>query len=81
MPSPELPPDFSYTQGVTELKRITDVLQQPEVTLEQALEYLTRAAQLLAQCQTYLDGAEMKVQQLLQMPDGALETRPWNHPY
>lgn len=81
MHTPDLPPDFSYTQSVSELKRITDTLQQPEVTLEQALEHLARAAALLAQCQAYLDGAELKVQQLLQMPDGTLETRPWSNPY
>lgn len=65
---------LSFEAALSELERIVEQLEAGDLPLEEALALFERGQALAARCGGLLDGAELKVQALVQRADGpALE--------
>jgi exodeoxyribonuclease VII small subunit len=65
---------LSFEAALAELERIVEQLEAGQLPLEAALALFERGQALAARCGSLLDGAELKVQALVQRADGpALE--------
>lgn len=59
-------PELSYEAARDELAEVVRQLEQGGATLEQSLALWERAEQLAAVCQTWLDGAQARLEAALQ---------------
>ncbi|MDX1909457.1 MAG: exodeoxyribonuclease VII small subunit [Bacteroidia bacterium] len=62
-------PPFSLEDQLTEIRRIIDTMQKGVSDFDRQVALFQRGNELIAGCRTYLDTAEMQVQQLI---DGKL---------
>lgn len=70
---PESP---TFEQAYAELEQTVSALQQGQLSLDETLRLYERGSFLARCCLQKLDGAELKVSQLLARADGSLSTRP-----
>jgi len=68
-------PDFE--KSLKELESIVDRMEQGEITLEESLQLFERGITLTRNCQSALQQAEQKVQQLIEK-NGEEELVPFN---
>ncbi|WP_404368525.1 exodeoxyribonuclease VII small subunit [Marinobacter sp.] len=68
-----------FEKSLNELETLVRDLEQGELSLEQSLSAFERGVRLTRECQQALRTAEQRVEQLVQLDDGSLETRPF-HP-
>lgn len=62
--------DLSFEQAYAELEAIVKQLESGELSLEQSVTLFEHGRKLSAYCQTLLDGAELRINQLAD--DGTL---------
>ena len=67
-----------FEKSLDELELLVRNLEQGELSLEQSLGAFERGVKLTRECQQALKSAEQRVEQLVQNPDGSLETRPFS---
>lgn len=68
----------SFETLYQELEEAVRRLEAGEMSLEESLTLFERAAQLAEQCNTLLDQAELRVQRLVERPDGGLDVAPFD---
>ncbi len=59
-----------------ELEEAIRHLEAGDLSLEESLALFARATALAEQCNSLLDGAELRVRQLTEQPDGGQQTEP-----
>jgi exodeoxyribonuclease VII small subunit len=57
--------NLSFEEAFTELEAVVQQLEMGDLTLDQAMALFERGMALAAQCNTRLDAAELRVQQLV----------------
>ena len=67
---------LSFEQALKELEGIVAQLERGDVDLEASISIYERGAALKAHCEARLKSAELKVQQIVQGPDGSVSTEP-----
>jgi exodeoxyribonuclease VII small subunit len=67
---------FSYEEAFTKLELTVTALQDGRLPLERTLEYYEEGMQLAQHCQTLLQKAELRVQQLRVTGTGDLSVEP-----
>lgn len=60
----------SFEQALAELETIVKSMDNGELSLESSLQAFEKGVGLIRQCQTQLQQAELKVQQLLETDNG-----------
>jgi len=65
-----------FEEALQKLEGIVDAMESGQLTLEQLLARFEEGARLARVCQTRLEAAEVRVQQLEQTLGGDLVTRP-----
>ena len=68
--------DMSFEDALAELETIVKQLEQGDVELEQSIAIYERGAELKKHCETRLNSAELKVEQIVQGADGSAKTEP-----
>ncbi len=61
---------MSFEQALRELETIVRQLEGGEVELEKSIEIYERGAKLKSHCEARLKAAELKIEQIVQGPDG-----------
>lgn len=69
-------PVIPFEEALQKLESIVEAMESGQLTLEQLLARFEEGARLARVCQTRLDAAEVRVQQLEQTLGGDLVTRP-----
>jgi exodeoxyribonuclease VII small subunit len=64
----------TFKEAIEELEKITDSLESGELELEQSLALFERGVALIKYCQDKLDGAQAKVEVLVDSLTGEIET-------
>ncbi|MEE9380634.1 MAG: exodeoxyribonuclease VII small subunit [Hyphomonadaceae bacterium] len=67
---------MSFEDALAELEAIVAQLERGEVELEKSIAIYERGAELKKHCETKLKSAELKVEQIVQGPDGKPTTEP-----
>ena len=57
--------DLSFEQAFAELEEVIQQLEEGDLTLDEAMALFERGVALASQCNTQLDAAELRVQQLV----------------
>ncbi|MFO1371704.1 MAG: exodeoxyribonuclease VII small subunit [Candidatus Competibacteraceae bacterium] len=70
-------PLIPFETALAELESLVEQLEQGELALEDALQRFERGVVLIRTCQTALQSAEQKVEQLLER-NGQLATAPFS---
>lgn len=68
--------DMSFEEALAELETIVRQLEKGDVELEQSITIYERGAELKKHCESRLKAAELKVDQIVQGPDGEAKTEP-----
>lgn len=68
---------ISFEELYHELEETVRRLEAGDLTLDESLALFERGTLLAEQCNSLLDGAELRVRQLTTRPDGTLEARPF----
>lgn len=68
--------EMSFEEALSELETIVRKLEQGDVELEESIAIYERGAALKAHCEARLKSAELKVEQIVQGQDGAVQTEP-----
>ncbi|MEL7042642.1 MAG: exodeoxyribonuclease VII small subunit [Pseudomonadota bacterium] len=68
--------EMTFEEALSELETIVRQLEQGDVELEQSIAIYERGAALKKHCETRLKAAELKVEQIVQSPDGTPDTEP-----
>ncbi len=69
---------LSFEKLYQELEEAVRRLETGEMSLEDSLALFERASQLAEQCNALLDQAELRVQRLVDRPDGGLDVAPFD---
>ncbi|MBY4675535.1 exodeoxyribonuclease VII small subunit [Marinobacterium arenosum] len=75
MPRKKKTPDFE--QSLSQLETLVEQMEQGELSLEEALQAFEEGVKLTRECQSILDQAEQKVQQLISNSQGELQSVPF----
>ncbi|MDX1755782.1 MAG: exodeoxyribonuclease VII small subunit [Marinobacter sp.] len=67
-----------FEKALNELESLVKDLEQGELSLEQSLGAFERGVKLTRDCQQALKSAEQRIEQLVQLEDGSLESKPFN---
>ena len=67
----------SFEQAYAELEETVRRLEAGDLLLEEAITLFERGMALVRLCNARLDGAELRVRQLLQAPNGSYELAPF----
>jgi exodeoxyribonuclease VII small subunit len=70
---------IDFEKSLSELEQLVEKMEQGELTLEQALKQFERGIELARTCQTALQQAEQKVEQLLEK-NGQTDIVPFDKP-
>jgi exodeoxyribonuclease VII small subunit len=62
--------DLSFEAAFAELEEVVRRLEEGNLPLDEAMAFFERGTALAAHCNTRLDAAELRVQQLVPAPDG-----------
>lgn len=65
---------FSFEQAMGELEKIVQRLESGQEPLEQAIALYERGVALRTHCEGKLSQAQMKVEKIMQQPDGSVKT-------
>lgn len=65
-------PEMPYEEAYAALQAIAAELERPDLPMEDSLTLYARGMRLAAHCQTLLESAELRVQQIEAQADGAL---------
>jgi exodeoxyribonuclease VII small subunit len=68
--------NLSFEDALKELESIVRKLESGESALENAIEDYTRGTALKSHCEQKLQDARLKVEKIVQQPDGRLATEP-----
>lgn len=68
---------LSFEDALKQLESIAEQIEQGRIGLEESIAQYEQGMALVKQCQDILAKAELRIQQLQQKPDGALETAPF----
>lgn len=68
--------ELTFDEALAELQRTIAALEAGGQPLEHTLAMHERGAALLERCETLLRGAELRMQQLVARPGGAVEAEP-----
>jgi exodeoxyribonuclease VII small subunit len=63
----------TFKEAIEELEKITDSLESGELELEKSLALFERGVELIKYCQDKLDGAQAKVELLVDSLEGEVE--------
>jgi exodeoxyribonuclease VII small subunit len=63
----------TFKEAIEELEKITDSLESGELELERSLALFERGVELIKFCQDKLDGAQAKVELLVDSLEGEIE--------
>jgi exodeoxyribonuclease VII small subunit len=63
----------TFKEAIEELEKITDSLESGEIELEKSLALFERGVELIKYCQDKLDGAQAKVELLVDSLSGEIE--------
>lgn len=74
------PAELSFEQAFQELETVVQQLENTQLPLDDALALFERGQHLAARCQTLLDQAELKIQQLMTQPGGGVALQPFGTP-
>jgi exodeoxyribonuclease VII small subunit len=66
----------TFKEAIMELEKITDSLESGELELEESLALFERGVGLIKFCQDKLDGAQSKVELLVDSLEGEIEAVP-----
>ena len=66
--------EMSFEAALKELEEIVRKLEAGQGELEASITDYTRGTALRAHCQKKLENAKLKVEKIIQQPDGALST-------
>lgn len=69
--------EMSFEQAFAQLEEIVRKLESGSLSLDESLELYERGQALATYCNTQLDKAELKIQQLTSGPDGATSLEPF----
>ena len=76
---PALPPDeLPFEAALAELDETVRLLEAGELPLDKSLALFERGQLLSARCQSLLQAAELKVQQLAPKPGGGFNLEPFD---
>jgi len=64
----------TFKEAIEELEKITNSLESGELELEQSLSLFERGVELIKYCQEKLDGAQAKVELLVDSMEGEIES-------
>jgi exodeoxyribonuclease VII small subunit len=70
----------TFKEAIEELEKITDSLEGGELELEQSLALFERGVTLIKYCQGKLDGAQSKVELLVDSLEGEIESVALDEP-
>ncbi len=77
-PSPGSDEDLlDYEAALARLDEVLRALEDGKVALEEAIALYERGVKLVRRCSTLLAGAERRITELSQSPDGELVERPF----
>jgi exodeoxyribonuclease VII small subunit len=65
--------NINFEKSLGELEKLVEEMEQGELSLEESLKRFERGIALTADCQTALQQAELKVQQLIEQNGKLLE--------
>ncbi len=71
------PSPGAFEELYSELEETVRKLEGGDLSLSDALSLFERSTTLAQQCNALLDRAELRVRQLIQGPDGSLDTQPF----
>jgi exodeoxyribonuclease VII small subunit len=66
----------TFKEAIEELEKITASLESGELELEDSLKLFERGVELIKFCQDKLDGAQAKVEMLVESLEGDIESVP-----
>ncbi|MDX1458586.1 MAG: exodeoxyribonuclease VII small subunit [Marinobacter sp.] len=66
-----------FEKALNELENLVKDLEQGELSLEQSLSAFERGVKLTRDCQQALKSAEQRIEQLVQLEDGSLQSSPF----
>ena len=69
---------LSYEQAMAELEDIVDQLESGALSLDETMSLHQRGRGLAERCQSLLDAADLKVQQLVEKVDGQQDIVPFS---
>jgi len=69
-------PEIPFEEALQKLESIVEAMESGDLTLEQLLSRFEEGTRLARACQTRLEAAEVRVQQLERSLSGDLATRP-----
>ena len=73
----EIPPEIqklSFEEGLSELEKIINQLEDGKVTLEESIDIYTRGSQLRVHCESKLNSAKEKIEKIIPLEDGSLDS-------
>jgi len=65
-----------FEQALEELEALVERMETGELSLDESLAAFERGIRLTRRCQQALEGAEQRVQQLIEEADGSLDAHP-----
>jgi exodeoxyribonuclease VII small subunit len=71
---------LSFEEAYTELELIVSQLESEELPVDRAVELYEKGMRLMRHCTGCLDGAELRIKQLLPTPDGDFQIAPMAYP-
>jgi exodeoxyribonuclease VII small subunit len=75
---PPIPDDMPFEAALKELEAIVRKLEGGNADLESSIADYVRGTELKAFCQQKLEAARLKVESILQSPDGQLAAKPFD---
>lgn len=73
-------PDIPFEIALEELGRIVQSLERGQTTLDESLACFERGIELLRHCRGKLDGAEMRIRELVDIDENGRATlKPFDH--
>lgn len=70
---------LSFEEALKKLEGIVDDLEGGDVSLADSIATFERGSALKKHCEKTLRNAEMKVEEIVQRPDGSVETKPLDY--
>jgi len=71
---------LTFEEALQQLETIAERIEQGKIGLEESIDQYERGMALVKQCRDILAKAELKIEQLQQRADGAVETAPFAPP-
>lgn len=78
-PETELKTEVNFEQSLKELEVLVEKMRKGDLPLDESLKMFERGVSLVRVCQTQLDQADKKVEQLMLRADGTVERKPFEN--